>query len=241
MESSYITLKDFDKTYMSLVERFKKLDKTLYPEKYELYSKQLKALGEIKSYIDSYKWVKGSKVQERLKFLRDTDYDYSLAEEKFGISKNALRCFVFRQSKNLSECIGEDTLSLILSEKDNVADGLTNFRVKSGVYSLDKILMKEAFESLPTEEMELINFKDCKAELQYLYTYSKIAQQFALEDLDQTKLSALLYILNHDMKKQKFRTMKRVLLSLLQGVNIDIDEFMENLEKGVYDLDTMGV
>lgn len=238
MSDTSYTVKDFDNIYKKIEEKVKSKNVDKNSSTFLLYQKQLKALSEIKEYIDSYCWIKREDEKEKLKFLREVDFDYNVAMDNYKVSKNSLVCFMYRESKKLNEKIGDNTISLILSDKDLVSDGLVNFRIKTGVYSLEKILMKETFESLPEEEMNLFDFKDCRNEILYLYTYSKIAREFAYEDISENKLAYVLYILTHELKKKKYRDMKKLLLSLLQGVNISIEDFMEKLENGDYDKDS---
>lgn len=239
MSSASYSVKDFDNTYRNLEQKLKSRSADKTSSTYQLYQKQLRALTEIKDYIDSYEWLKREDEKEKLKFLREVDFDYKAAMDKYKVSKNSLVCFMYRESKKLNEVIGENTIPLILSDKDTVSDGIVNFRIKTGVYSLEKILMKETFDNLPQDEMNLFSFKDCKEEILYLYTYSKIAREFAYEDISESKLAFILYVIGHDLKKKKYRDMKKLLLSLLQGVNISIEDFVEKLDNGDYDKDSL--
>lgn len=231
MKKSKMILKEFDKNYAKL-----KIQKNNKVElKSDLFNRQWEAMEEIKRYIDSYQWVTEEKVKEKLKFIRDSNYDYELVRQRFNMSSNALKCFVYQNSKKLEQKIGSDTISSVLSSYDEkVKHGLTTFRVLSGIYTVEEILLKECYAILPKgEDFSFFNLKDCIAEINFLYTYSKIGLEFAFDELNPKILNFLYYIMTHEVKK--YQELQKDLLMVLQGINIDIDEFIERIKIGYYD------
>lgn len=216
-------LRDIDR---SLPEVRLKLKKSKgKSDKEKLYTRQLKALEQIVEYIDSYEWLRESKIKERIKFIREVEYDFNLIERELGMSYNAFKCFMYRMNRKLEEKIGRDTLSLVLSNKEeNIALGVVNFRIQSGTYNLKNILLSDSFEILPKPKFHLFKIEDCKNEIKFLYDYSKIAMQFAYEDLNIENLEFLLYILTNET--ERYRKDQREIISLLQGIQIGIEEYM---------------
>ena len=221
------TLRELDSDYINIKLKFKKTSNQ--DEKYRLYQKQFNALTKVKDYVDSYKWLKNKKAQEKLDFIRKSDYDYKLAQKELGMTYNAVKCFMYQKDKLLIENIGADTLSLITSNnEENISLGLMNFYVQSGTFDLENIFLKECLDNLPKPKLHFYDLKECLNEIYALYTYTKIARQFAFEDLDPEKLEMLVYILTQET--EKYRKEQKLLLSLFQGINIGIEDFKDMME-----------
>ena len=227
MSKSTPVLKELEDSIIGLKNRLENLNSTDEIDKveYEETEKKLNALREILEYVDTYKWVKHKKVIEKVKFVRNCRYDYSLIRDELDMTADALKSFMYRVNTNLSLKIGENTIKTILTGGESINIGLSVFRVLTGSLPLEDILLKETFESLPNKKYTTFSLKDCIEEIQYLYTYSKVGREFEEMDLDQNKLAFIRYIL--ESETEKYKVEQRNLLAVLRGKFKTIDEYID--------------
>lgn len=197
-------------------------------EEYKLLSKKLRALDEILDYVNKYKWVKNKNIIEKLKLCRGCGFDYNLIKEELNLSDSALKSFMFRVNKALNEKIGENTIGLILSDSAKWSEGVMQFRILSGTYSLADVLFKECYNDLPEKKFTTFSLKECIPEIEYIYTYSDIGRKRSREVLDNDKLAFLRFIL--ESETEKYREDQKNLMLVLQGINISFEDFMKDLQ-----------
>ncbi len=205
----------------------KSLDKSSL--EFDLCKKQLRALLEIDDAVSKYEWVGKQDAVERIKFVRDSHFDYDLVREKYNMSESALKSFMFRLNKKLSDYIGEDTIDLIVSRHNKISLGLIQFRVCSGQYSLSNIFIKGFYEKLPPEKLDLYNIFDCKEEIKLLYYFSNFNMQQKLAECDMDKLAWLIYIMQHST--ERYKEEQKDLISLYQGINIRLEDYMGKISE----------
>lgn len=220
-------LKELEDNIVKLKTDLKKLNPQDETEKsqYVEAEKKLNALREILEFVDTYKWVKHTNVIEKVEFVRKCRYDYPLIKQELGMTDDALKSFMYRINTNLSLKIGENTIKTILKGGDDINVGLSVFRVLTGNYPLEDILLKETFESLPKKKYTSFSLKDCIDEIKYLYTYSKVGREFEEMDINSDKLAFLRYILESETEKYKIE--QKNLLAVLRGKFKTIDEYVD--------------
>ncbi len=168
-------------------------------------------------------------VLEKIQFLRESYYDYNLVKRHFNLSADGLKSLLFRTNKKLIDKIGADTLDLVLSRYDKVSLGLTQFRVRSGKYKLEDILLLDFYSLLPESKLDFYKVEDCEREIKTLYQYSNLGMKEALSYCDKDKLSFLLYILQNTT--ERYKEDQKDLISLLLGINWSIDEYLKKLSQ----------
>ena len=222
-------LKEFDDALRDAKKKLKELENNSDSEEYSLYSKQLQALEEVNEYISSYDWVGREEVVKKVKFVRDSNYDYDLVRKELNLSADALKSLLFRMNKRLIEHIGPDTIDLITSHKNTVGKGIVQFRICSGKYSMKDIILKGVMEKLPKEKFDFYNIYDCINEIKFLYKYSDFGMEEALDSCDLNKLAFLLYITQNPV--DRYSSAQKDLIMLLQGLNIELNDYIEMLDR----------
>lgn len=222
-------LKKLDEGIIFLTEKLNKIDISdeISSSEFDLVSRKLRALNEILEYVNTYKWVKHLAVIDKIKFIRHCDYDYQLIKRELHLSDDALKSFMYRINQNLNQKIGEKTISLILSNEKNWSDGLMQFRILSGTYSLKEVLLSECYSDLPEKKFTTYSLKECLKEIEYIYTYSDICRKLSKRDLDENKLAFIRYIL--ESETEKYRQEQKDLMLVLQGINITYEDFLISL------------
>lgn len=223
-------LKKLDDGIVSLTQRLRELeeDDSTQQTEYVLLNKKLRALNEILEYVNSYKWVCHKNIIEKLKFCRGCGFDYDLIKKELDMTNSSLKSFMYRVNKALNSKIGENTISMILSDSDKWSDGVMQFRILSGTYKLDDVLFKECYEDLPEKKFTTYSIKECLPEIKYIYTYSNIAKQRAKASLDEDKLAFIRYIL--ESETERYREEQKNLMLVLQGINITYEQFLKYVE-----------
>jgi len=222
-------LKELDENLRKLTKELKSFTGQVYDDKMLLKRKQFTALKEIDRFISKYEWVGSEKNVERIKFFRESGYDYSLVRDKFDIGSNALKSFIYRTNQKLEQVVGADTIDMIMSKYDKVAYGIINFRILSKTYKLEDILLPDCYKEFPTPKLDLYKMYDCKDEIAFCYTYSKAGFENALEQIDKDKLAFLLYISQNSV--DKYKEEQKDFIQVIQGINIELNEYLEQLKE----------
>lgn len=227
MSKRKMYLKELDEAFIFVRSRLQN-EKDKESDNYFLYLRQLKALEEIDKYVSSYVWVgKGDEVKERIKFIRDSQYDYELVRRELGLSPDALKGLVMRANKRLAEKIGASTIDLVISRNDTVSFGLTQFRICSGRYALSDILISDVYGKLPDPKVDFFHIFECENEIRFMYKYSRFGMGEELEKCSPEKLAFLRYILENST--ERYIEEQKDLISVLQGVNISFEDYLEKL------------
>lgn len=230
-------LKEIDDNLVLLREKYSQLENSSDLVAFDLCRRQLAVMEEIAAYVDSYEWlgtipkdgVKLGGVLEKVKFIRDSYYDYDLVKKHFNLSADALKSLLFRTNKKLTDKIGVDTIDLVLSRYDKVSLGMTQFRIRSGKYNLVDILLSDFYSELPEPKMNFYKVEDCETEIKTLYQYSQFGLKDALACCDKSKLAFLLYILQNTT--ERYKEDQKDLISLLLGINWSIDRYLQKLSQ----------
>ena len=186
-------LKKLDDGLIFLNSKLKDLESNdeIESEEYKLISKKIRALNEILEYVNTYNWVSHQAVIDKIKVIRYCEYNYEEIQEKLELSEASLKSFMYRINKSLNSKIGENTIKMILSNKDNWNDGLMQFRILSGVYDLSDVMVPECYSSLPEKKFQTYSLKECLAEIDFIYRYSHQGIEDAKAKLDVNKLAFL--------------------------------------------------
>lgn len=222
-------LKKLDDGLVFLNSKLKNLEcnDEIDSNEYKLVSKKIRALNEILEYVNTYNWVSHKVVIDKIKFIRFCEYNYDEIQRELGLSEASLKSFMYRINKSLNSKIGENTIKMILSDKDNWSDGLMQFRILSGVYDLSDVMVPECYSQLPEKKFSTYSLKECMAEIDFIYKYSNQGIKDAIGQLDMNKLAFLRYIL--ESETDKYRQEQKDLTLVLQGTNISYDEFIEKV------------
>lgn len=119
----------FNKLHNAISSTLRKLSDANSEAEESVLLRKLQALKEIEKFIKSYQWIpedkgKTAKV-DVLNALFDSNFDYQRVAEGFSVSLKQLENFVSRESKNLLQAIGHDTLDLII--QDEVEKGMVQY------------------------------------------------------------------------------------------------------------------
>lgn len=198
-------------------------------QNYSLYLRQLQKLEEIDAFVSTYEWVgKSQEARDRVKFIRDSGYDYDLCRRELNLSVDALKSIIKRANKSFSEKIGETTVDLIISRNNTISLGMTEFGICSGKYKLSEILNSDFYEMMPQGKVDFFDIFDCEEEIKVMYMFSQFGMKEILAKCNLKKLALLRYILENPT--ERYAEEQKDLISLLMGVNIDLDTYLENLD-----------
>lgn len=201
-------------------------DKT--SDNFKLYSRQLQKLEEIDAYVSTYEWVsKTQEVRDKIKFIRESGYDYDLCRRELNLSAEALKSLVKRANKSFVKYVGESTIDLIISRNNTIGLGMTQFGICSGKYKLSEILNSDFYNNLPEAKVDFFDIFECETEIGVMYMLSHFGIQEMLAKCSPKKLAFLRYILENPT--ERYAEEQRDLISVLLGVNIDFDTYMEHL------------
>lgn len=237
MSKKSSALQVIDTNLKLLREKYFQLENSSDTAAFDLCRRQLFVLEEIASYVDSYEWlgtipkegVKMGGVLEKVKFIRESYYDYNLVRQHFDLSADAMKSLMFRINKKLLDKIGEDTLDLVLSRYDKVSLGLMQFRIKSGKYKMSEILLPDFYGLLPEPKLDFYKIENCETEIKTLYQFSRFGMQELLNNCDSSKLAFLLFILQNTT--ERYKEEQKDLVSLLMGINWSIDDYLKKLSE----------
>ena len=198
-------------------------------DKILFYNKQLNALNQVADYVFSYNWVKKEKVKMILEEIRVTKYSYDWVAEKYGMSKNEMKCFVYRNMNTISERIGSHTIELILSSEDKVNLGLLSFRLASGQIKLEDMFIQDLLNKVPKPKQHYFKLENCVEELKFLYNYSKFMMDFSFSKLDKERLEFVMWLLSSPT--DHYKVQQKDLIAAMLGKNLTMDEFIDSLVK----------
>lgn len=197
-------------------------------DNYYLYLRQLKNLEKIDAYVSTYEWVsKTQEVKDKVKFIRESGYDYELCRRELKLSADGLKGLIKRANKSFVEKVGESTIDLVISRNNTVGLGMTQFGICSGKYKLSEILNKDFYEMLPEAKIDFFNIFDCEEEIRTMYFNSQFGMKSLLDKCSPEKFAFLRYILENPT--ERYIEEQKDLISLLLGVNIDFDTYFSNL------------
>ena len=222
-------LKELDDNLEKLTKELTNFSGQELDSKMKLKRKQYIALKEIDNYVSKYEWVGSDKNVERVKFFRDSGFDFSLFREHFDMTSNSLKSFFYRINKKLEEVIGEDTIDLIMSKYDKVVYGIINFRILSKTYKMEDILLQECYANFPKPKLDFYKMFECRNEIEFCYRYSRAGFENALSQIDMDKLAFLMYISQNSV--EKYKEEQKDFIQVIQGINLDFQEYKERLEQ----------
>ncbi len=221
--------KEIEVGFSDLNKRIEVAKKKKDESKLELCDKQLKALNQVAEYVFSYTWVKKDKVKLILEDIHLNNYDYTWVAEKYGMSKNEMKCFVYRNMNIISEKIGSHTLELILSSEDKVNLGLLSFRLASGQIKLEDMFIQDLLNKVPKAKEHYFKLENCIEELRFLYNYTKFMMDFSFSQLDKEKLEFVMWLLSSPT--DHYKVQQKDLIAAMLGKNLTMDEFIDSLVK----------
>ena len=228
MSKKKMVMKELDDALVFVRNKLEIYSENDKSENYSLLCKQLRALEEVDAFVSEYSWVgKQDGVKEKVKFIRESGYDYDFIRRELGLSVDALKSLVKRMNRRLTDAIGEGTIDMIISRKDTVSLGLIRFRICSGRYPMSDILVDEFYKSMPEPKIDFYNIFECEEEIKLMYLFSKWGMQEAISKCDLGKLAFLMYITQNPV--ERYAEEQKDLISLFQGINIGIDDYMDKL------------
>ena len=197
-------------------------------DNYYLYLRQLKNLEKIDAYVSTYEWVsKTQEVRDKIKFIRDSGYDYEVCRRELKLSPDGLKGLIKRANKSFTEKVGESTIDLVISRNNTVGLGMTQFGICSGKYKLSEILNSDLYEMLPDAKVDFFNIFDCEEEIKVMYFNSHFGIKEMFNKCNPKKFAFLRYILENST--ERYIEEQKDLISLLMGVNIDFETYFSNL------------
>lgn len=228
MSKKKMVLRELDDALSFVRNKLDALGDDVENENYLLLCKQLRALEEIDNFVSDYAWVgKQESVKERVRFIRESGYDYDFVRRELNMSADALKSLVTRTNKRLTECIGDGTIDMIISRNETVSLGLIRFRICSGRYSMADILISDFYKSMPEGKIDFYDIFECEEEIKLMYLFSNWGMQEAIAKCDMNKLAFLMYITQNSV--ERYAEEQKDLISLFQGINIGFDDYMEKL------------
>ena len=227
MSKRKMKLQELDDAFILVRSRLQnEVDHT--SDNYYLYLRQLKNLEKIDAYVSTYEWVsKTQEVKDKVKFIRESGYDYELCRRELKLSADGLKGLIKRANKSFTEKVGESTIDLVISRNNTVGLGMTQFGICSGKYKLSEILNKDFYEMLPEAKIDFFNIFDCEEEIKTMYYNSQFGMKSLLDKCSPEKFAFLRYILENPT--ERYIEEQKDLISLLLGVNIDYDTYFSNL------------
>lgn len=227
MSKRKMKLQELDDAFILVRSRLQnEVDHT--SDNYYLYLRQLKNLEKIDAYVSTYEWVsKTQEVKDKVKFIRESGYDYELCRRELKLSADGLKGLIKRANKSFTEKVGESTIDLVISRNNTVGLGMTQFGICSGKYKLSEILNKDFYEMLPEAKIDFFNIFDCEEEIKTMYFNSQFGMKSLLDKCSPKKFAFLRYILENPT--ERYIEEQKDLISLLMGVNIDFDTYFSNL------------
>lgn len=227
MSKRKMKLQELDDAFILVRSRLQnEVDHT--SDNYYLYLRQLKNLEKIDAYVSTYEWVsKTQEVKDKVKFIRESGYDYELCRRELKLSADGLKGLIKRANKSFTEKVGESTIDLVISRNNSVGLGMTQFGICSGKYKLSEILNKDFYEMLPEAKIDFFNIFDCEEEIKTMYFNSQFGMKSLLDKCSPEKFAFLRYILENPT--ERYIEEQKDLISLLMGVNIDFDTYFSNL------------
>ena len=208
--------KDFQKEYEKVQREFSLNENEFMQQKKEL-------LSEIVDYINSYKWLSGRKLKEKVKCYLSCGYDYDFLCKSFNISYGSARSSMKWASKQLRKRIGEHTLELI--KNDNIDEARLAFYVGTNVIKKEDFILNDLISELPEPQFTAsLNFSDCRNELIILCNLSRARLNYYIDVMDKRKMAYLLHLM--EGSSVRANTKRPLLLNYLIG-GLSLNELIE--------------
>jgi len=212
--------KDFQKEY-------EKVQRELSLNESEVVQQKKELLSEIVDYINSYKWLSGRKLKEKVKCYLSCGYDYDVLCENFNISYSSARSSMKWASKQLRKKIGEHTLELI--REDNIEEARLAFYIGTDVIKKEDFILNDLILELPEPQFTAsLNFSDCKNELIILCNLSRARLKYYIDVMDKRKMAYLLHLM--EGSSVRANTKRPLLLNYLTG-GLSLNELIEKENK----------
>ena len=196
-------------------------------KKLALIDEKLNALFEISEYIKAGEWLGKTSAIDRMRY----SLKHTIAEtaEKFECSKDSVSSSLTKYSRKLEGLIGSNTISMIVEGK--VREGLVQFYLKSGAFSVEQIIASDVHSYLPDQaELEDCSIAECLNELKVLRICSSAYIKNLFKRVSLEKVAFLLYILNSE--DSKYADIRREMYMFLTSKEGDIDAFKRFLVDG---------
>ena len=212
--------KDFQKEY-------EKVQGELTLNENEFVQQKRELLSEIIDYINSYKWLSGRKLKEKVKCYLSCGFDYGFLCENFNISYKSARSSMKWASKQLRKRIGEHTLELI--REDNIEEARLAFYIGTDVIKKEDFILNDLILELPEPQFTAsLDFSDCKNELIILCNLSRARLKYYIDVMDKRKMAYLLHLM--EGSSVRANTKRPLLLNYLTG-DLSLNELIEEEEK----------
>ena len=208
--------KDFQKEY-------DKVQKSLAMDENELLLKKRDLLLEIIDYINSYKWLSGRKLKDKVKCYLSCGYDYDFLCDSFNISYDSARNSIKWASKQLKKRIGEYTLELI--RKDDIEEAKLAFYIGANVINKEDFILNDLIAELPDAQFTAaLDFVDCKNELIILCNLSRARLNYYVDVMDKQKMAYLVHLIEGSSVRANEK--RPLLLSYLTG-GLSLNELID--------------
>jgi len=212
--------KDFQKEY-------EKVQRELTVNENEFVQQKRELLSEIIDYINSYKWLSGRILKEKVKCYLSCGFDYGFLCENFNISYDSARSSIKWASKQLRKRIGEHTLELI--REGNIEEARLAFYIGTDVIKKEDFILNDLILELPEPQFTAsLDFSDCKNELIILCNLSRARLKYYIDVMDKRKMAYLLHLM--EGSSVRANTKRPLLLNYLTG-GLSLNELIEEEEK----------
>ncbi|WP_096549993.1 ATP-binding protein [Ureibacillus thermosphaericus] len=181
---------------------------------------KLKALFEIKNYVQDMEWITQKRTKERILFYLKNQCSISKTADHYNAKHNTIRVAIHYASKKLEEKIGRDTIKQILRSVDEqeLNKIMEKFYLRTDSKPFVSPFLMGVTRLLPKpKQNRFILLEECYKELVFLTSLSNSNIHYYLSKLDKQKLAHIMGILMSNEPTIE----KEVLLNLFNGDFLD--------------------